>query len=39
MHAPLQLRLIRLGQACTLTRGGWDVGPPELDMTHIRPVG
>jgi hypothetical protein len=39
MHASLQIRLIRMGEARTLTRGGWDVGPPELDMTHIRPQG
>lgn len=31
--------LIRLGVARTLTRGGGEVGPPELDFTPIKPIG
>lgn len=33
------ISLIRLGAARTLTRGGGEVGPPELDFTPIKPVG
>ena len=31
--------LIRLGAARVLTRGGGEFGPPELDLTPIKPVG
>lgn len=33
------IRLIRLGEARTLTRGGDEYGALEVDFTHIKPLG
>ena len=36
MQTSFNVRLIRLGEACALTRGGWHEGVMELDGTYIR---
>jgi len=36
MQTSISVRLIRLGEACVLTRGGWHEGVMELDGTYIR---
>lgn len=33
------VRIIRLGEARDLTRGGYVEGVPELDFTRIKPAG
>ncbi len=33
------IRLIRLGEARALTRGGADEGVLEIDLTRIKPMG
>ncbi len=33
------IRLIRLGEARALTRGGDEYGALEIDFTHIKPLG
>ena len=38
MHTLNDLRLVRLGRANRLTRGGWHEGPTELDGSRIRPM-
>ncbi len=36
MQTSICVRLVRLGEARTLTRGGWHEGVMELDDTYIR---
>lgn len=36
MQTMICVRLLRLGEARTLTRGQWHEGIPELDGTYIR---
>lgn len=36
MQPSICVRLVRLGEAHTLTRGQWHVGVLELDGTYIR---
>jgi len=36
MQTSICVRLVRLGEARTLTRGQWHVGVLELDGTYIR---
>ncbi len=36
MQTSICVRLVRLGEARTLTRGGWHEGVMELDGTYIR---
>ncbi|EKY30729.1 hypothetical protein HMPREF0185_00119 [Brevundimonas diminuta 470-4] len=39
MPAAKLIRLIRLGEARTLTRGGDEQGVLEIDFTRIKPMG
>ncbi len=39
MRTAQTIRLIRLGEARELTRGGADEGVVELDFTRIKPMG
>lgn len=39
MSAAKLIRLIRLGEARTLTRGGDEQGVLEIDFTRIKPMG
>lgn len=39
MLTQTDLRLVRLGRASRLTRGGWHEGAAELDGSRIRPMG
>lgn len=39
MQTVKDLRLVRLGRANRLTRGGWHEGAAELDGSRIRPMG
>lgn len=39
MTYPQTIRLIRLGQARALTRGGAEEGVLEIDFTRIKPQG
>jgi len=36
MQTSICVRLVRLGEVRTLTRGGWHEGVMELDGTYIR---
>lgn len=38
MQTSIRVRLVRLGEARTLTRGGWHEDVLELDGTYIRMV-
>lgn len=39
MTHPQPIRLIRLGQARALTRGGAEEGVLEIDFTRVKPQG